>query len=327
MAAISKPLAHTTHTDQLRPFDAGRDMAQVADLIELCFAGVLDQDGKFFIQQMRDFSRNPTLLRWAPLSAEWTGSPFIGYVWEHNNQVIGNISLIPYKLQGKRHYLIANVAVHPDYRRQGIAHKLTQHAINHVRARNAADVWLHVRENNQTAIKLYQELGFSERARRTTWHSQPGSPIHVTSEDLQIVSRRASHWSSQKIWLQRSYPPELSWHLSINWRVLQPGLWGTLNRLFSVTAIQQWSAMRKGKLQAVLAYQASSSHAIPIWLAAPQGCDEEPLKLLLLYARRHASPRHTLVLDYPARQFHEIIRTAGFKEKQTLIWMQMKINT
>ena len=39
------------HSENLRPFDARRDMQPVADLIETCFANTLDADGRGFIRR------------------------------------------------------------------------------------------------------------------------------------------------------------------------------------------------------------------------------------------------------------------------------------
>lgn len=56
-----------------------------------------------------------------------------GFVWEENGQIIGNLSLIPSTKGGRRVVVIANVAVHPDHRRRGIAHELTQRALQTLR--------------------------------------------------------------------------------------------------------------------------------------------------------------------------------------------------
>ncbi len=130
---------------------------------------------------MRAAANNPRVINWAS-TAEWSNPAMSGYVWQQDGRIIGNVSLIPYFIRSQRYFLIANVAVHPDYRRQGIARRLTEEAITHARQRSAPATWLHVREDNQAAVELYLSLGFVERARRTTWYnkleySQPELPL------------------------------------------------------------------------------------------------------------------------------------------------------
>ena len=42
-----------------------------------------------------------------------------GFVWEEDGSIIGNATLLQSDIPNR--YLVANVAVHPDYRRRGIA--------------------------------------------------------------------------------------------------------------------------------------------------------------------------------------------------------------
>ena len=69
--------------------------------------------------------------------------------------------------------MIANVATDPGFRRAGIGRALTERAMEGASQKAAQEVWLQVRDDNATAIRLYAELGFVERARRTTYRSRP----------------------------------------------------------------------------------------------------------------------------------------------------------
>ena len=151
MATISETLTSTFIRPNLRQFDAQRDLGPVADLIELCFNDTLDPDGRSYLERMRSLAARPRVLLWVNSPADWNHTPFFGYVWQEDNRIVGNVSLISYPLMGKRLYLIANVAVHPDFRRHGIARQLTLQAIAYARQRQAPAVWLHVREDNLAA--------------------------------------------------------------------------------------------------------------------------------------------------------------------------------
>ena len=107
MSSITLPVKANEHP-QVRSLNILRDLPTVADLIELCFSPTMDQDGQRYLSDMRRASRDDKFLRWANHMTESTSLPLTGYVWEEDNKIVGNASLIPFRDQGKRIYLIAN---------------------------------------------------------------------------------------------------------------------------------------------------------------------------------------------------------------------------
>ncbi|HEX7973444.1 MAG TPA: GNAT family N-acetyltransferase [Anaerolineales bacterium] len=309
----------------LRPFDVGRDLTAVADLVEICFADSLDPDGEQYLQQMRSAAHNPGFIRWASAAAEWTSVPLNGYVWEEEGRLVGNVSLIPYNVKGQHYFLIANVGVHPNYRRRGIARSLTAQAIEHARRRGAPAAWLHVRQENLGAISLYQSLGFVERARRTTWHSASGIPQIAIPQGCAIVPHPAAFWNTEQEWLKQAYPPEVTWHLPLNLMAIRPGLLGAIFRTLNAIYKWQWAVRCGSELSGGLTWQSSRGYADTLWLAVMPGNDQAALALLL-HARQHLSPRRALTLDYPAGQSAKAIQAAGFYPHQTLIWMSASLH-
>jgi ribosomal protein S18 acetylase RimI-like enzyme len=324
MSTLSKLLSHAPSSDRMRRFDARRDLGKVADLVELCFTNTLDPDGVRYLQHMRNAANNPGFLRWASAAADFSGVPLSGYVWEENDRLVGNISLIPYIVRTQRYYLIANVAVHPDFRRRGIARQLTLQAMEYAQLHAANAAWLHVRQENAAAIDLYQSLHFRERARRTTWVSQNGIPTSTFLEGLDIHKHRSPHWKQQRKWLEQLYPPELRWNLPLKIQALNPGIWGRLYRFFTNAYIWQWSALRRQKLLGVISWQATRSYADSLWLAVDPEVEAEVTYALLVHARQHLSPRRPLSLDFPVGHASQAIQAAGFYPQQTLIWMEYR---
>ncbi len=159
MATFSQMLSSPPPAGRLRPLDVRRDLMQVASLMESSFADTLDPDGQRYLSQMRAASRESYPF-WSSLAPAGTGMPPRGYVWEENGRVVGNLTMIPFFQARPRIYLIANVAVHPDHRRKGIARRLTARALQHARQREADAVWLQVRQENDGAIRLYTGMGF-----------------------------------------------------------------------------------------------------------------------------------------------------------------------
>lgn len=309
---------------RMRPLNILRDLPTVADLIELCFANTLDPDGRSYIDQMRRNGRDAGFLDWAPRVIESVSLPLSGFVWEDNGRIVGNVSLIPFSKAGMKVFLIANVATHPDYRRRGIARALTEAAMQRAREKHADTIWLHVRQDNPGAIALYRDLGFYERARRTTWFSSP-SNITLAGNRASTVSirpRASWDWPQQNRWLEVSYPASLDWYFAHRWNVLRPGLVNGLYRLLADIDTQQWAAYKDNRLGAVLSCQRTNGRSDHLWLAAPRRPDPEIVTALLLHGRRALSERYSLCLEFPAGMADDAIREAGFQPQRTLVWME-----
>jgi len=322
MASITIPCQALTH--QIRSLNVFRDLPGVADLVEKCFADTLDPEGRRYLQQMRRAGQDNTFLRWASNAVESVSMPLSGYVWEENGEIIGNVSLIPYRHRKKKIYLIANVAVRPDYRRRGIGRALTVKAMQHARERNAAATWLHVREDNPAAIALYFDLGFEELARRTQWQAKPDRNASTDGLEITITKRSNPDWSEQKSWLERIYPDLLTWYQAMPWRSLRPGLGPAIYRFFMDYDVRHWVARADGGLLGTLSWQANFDHNDRLWAAVPSQGSERALTALLLNARKNLSCQQSLILDYPAGENDAPIEAAGFQANRTLLWMKLQ---
>ena len=323
MAAISETIAPSAAKKHLRPFDVRRDLGEVADLVELCFADTLDSDGRDYLRRMRSAANSSSLLS---MAQGWSSAPMTGFVWEENERIIGNLSLIPYFLKARRCFLIANVAVHPNHRREGIARQMTEAGIRYARERHAPSVWLHVREHNEAALGLYRSQGFAQRAVRTTWHASPDPAIAENSAGLRFISPGKGNWPQVRTWLDESYPPELTWHMPFHLNSLRPGLLGTIASMAYNTYVRLWGAVQAGQLRAAAAWQATGSSSNLLWLAAPEGGDPLVVQALLEHILKRAPTRRGLLLEFPARRFDQAIRLSGFTEQQTLVWMELGLD-
>jgi hypothetical protein len=174
-------------------------------------------------------------------------------------------------------------------------------------------------------VNIYHSLGFIERARRTTWWSQERSFESEIPPGLTFDSPRRSDWSTQRQWLEQNFPENLRWHMPFNPGLLRPDLWGEFQRFFDNCNVRMWAARRDSKLLGVVSWQSMLAHANALWLATPPVADECMIQALLLHARKRLGATRPLVLDFPARQSVYGIREAGFTEKQTLMWMELKL--
>lgn len=66
-----------------------------------------------------------------------------------------------------------NIAVHPEYRRRGIAEALIDALVNALREKGSRALSLEVRASNDPAITLYQKMGFSQVGRRPNYYRNP----------------------------------------------------------------------------------------------------------------------------------------------------------
>ena len=66
-----------------------------------------------------------------------------------------------------------NIAVHPQYRKQGVAQKLILELICLLQDRGVKCLALEVRASNEPAICLYQKLGFIQIGRRPGYYRHP----------------------------------------------------------------------------------------------------------------------------------------------------------
>jgi ribosomal-protein-alanine N-acetyltransferase len=78
---------------------------------------------------------------------------------------------------------INNLAVHPDWRRRGVARTLLEAVLTDAANAGAHDATLEVRRSNDAALKLYEALGFTVEGVRVGYYSQP-------DEDALVLWRR-----------------------------------------------------------------------------------------------------------------------------------------
>lgn len=97
------------------------------------------------------------------------------FVAEENNLIIGYIGLETVSFEA----YILKIAVLPEYRRQKVASRLLKFIID--KFTFLQKIQLEVRENNHSAIKFYQALGFTETEVKEKYY-------YDTDEDALILS-------------------------------------------------------------------------------------------------------------------------------------------
>lgn len=309
----------------IRRLDVRLDTLEVADVIETCFGNQMDDEGREYLAYLRHSASDSPFIRWVPGSNERVSTPLHGYVWEENGAVVGNLTLIPFYYEREWFYLIANVAVLPEYRRRGIARALTLRALRHIREHQVRRAWLHVRQDNPAAQELYLSLGFQERCRRTSWiHTSHAISPFIAPRGMNIAPRRAADWPQQVQWLELNYPADVRWNMNIHLNKYATGFWDNLRRFLEGSLTKHWTATLDGELVGVITWTPVSGRSVTLLVSAGGETETEAVKYLLQFARWEIREDQTLYVNYPADKAGSAFIAAGFRELNTLIWMEKR---
>lgn len=85
---------------------------------------------------------------------------------------------------------IMNLAVAPEFRREGLARRLLEAALEALAARGVTEVFLEVRISNQAALALYQTRGFHVAGMRRAYYRYPTEDALVLRLHLDSVAEK-----------------------------------------------------------------------------------------------------------------------------------------
>lgn len=134
--------------------------------------GVLEIDAASFV--------NPTTREWYETELTRPDVCFIHVIRVNERPVAGYVAF--WRVLDEVH--INNVAVHPDFRRQGLGRLLLRGALGSAWRLGARRATLEVRQSNLPAIKLYEEAGFREVGRRVQYYTHPVEDALVLAANL-----------------------------------------------------------------------------------------------------------------------------------------------
>ncbi|MEG1687301.1 MAG: ribosomal protein S18-alanine N-acetyltransferase [Angelakisella sp.] len=126
----------------------GSDLTEVAALEQLCFS---------------------TPWSAASLAAELDKPDAVFLTARQGGRLCGYVGMNTVLDEG----YLANLAVHPDCRKQGVGRQLLLAVLAAAECRKLAFVTLEVRPSNAAAIGLYASLGFFQQGRRKAFYNHP----------------------------------------------------------------------------------------------------------------------------------------------------------
>lgn len=266
----------------IRPFELGRDLRAVADLIADAFRSELDARGAAALREVRNMSRMGGLIRLLNLSTSELDGFFGGFVWVEKGVVVGNITVQKGDKYGSR-WQIANVAVAPDYRGRGISRALMERALRHVREMGGKWATLQVYESNSVARTLYDHLGFEVMGGITDLEARrlPPAPLRTAATEPAVdgAPRHALRSFSAQQWqplyelANNQLGATAQWWRPLRRADFQPSLeslagemvWGALGRRAILRrCIQQ--AQRFEAAVILTAERWSGAHRLQMWV-------------------------------------------------------------
>ena len=338
MTRISLPpiAAPAFAQDGVRPVNLRTDLRPLADLIELAFADSMDSSGRSALREMRYLSSLGYGLKLFARLNELTLGISLGFVYVLGGRLVGNVSIYPasYPAGFGETWILANVSVHPECRRRGIAAELLEASLEMIRRRGAARVILQVNFQNEAALRLYERKGFIyERAwqiwRRSGFLRAPAS----ASRELRVVRWRRSDWQAEYALAQAARPNErggLGWLKPVHRAAFDQSVWRRLRNLVALSSLEKMVIHDQDSstiLASCWAESAMSFGNIRAWLFADPTIDRRPYAEALLNWLVARYDRSTIVFEHPRddESVRDLLKARQFTLKRDLWHMRLDL--
>ena len=105
----------------------------------------------------------------SPEAAQWDAAGYLLYDFHVSVRGIRMAGFLVSRTLVEGETELLNLAVAPEFRRQGVARKL----VNSLLAASPGVVYLEVRESNRAARKFYNRMGFQEVSSRSGYYQAP----------------------------------------------------------------------------------------------------------------------------------------------------------
>jgi RimJ/RimL family protein N-acetyltransferase len=252
-----------------------------------------------------------------------------GFVWVERGRVVGSVSTQP---AGSRSttWVVANVAVHPEHRRRGIAFQLMLATLDFIRRQGAAEAILQVDDDNVAALELYRRLGFTHVATHVTWTRTGRAPVpaHEPSP-FDIRPRSGREWLDELNLAELVRPEGLAWNRPLHPVDFRPTVLRRLDQFVNGQAEERWLAVTtQGRVAGALGLLTGLSEGDRLTLLAHpafRGQVERPL--LVRGLRRLGARPWNVRLEHPAgdEEAARTLRDLEFTATRALRWLKKDV--
>lgn len=305
-----------------------RDMPQVIELLRLVFGDSLKGDDQQLFGEGVTHAMNGVLFRFNP-SAARLGS---GYVWQADGRIVGNATLL--KTKARERYLVANVAVHPAYRRRGIARALMQTITSTVKEKGGKVIILQVVKDNLTARDLYLSLGYELIGNMSTWYATASRVRYINVDEpesnLPIVPLPNKRWREAYQLDTTEVHADLNWPEPLPADVYYRTFLKRASDFMNGRQMETWATMDgKGRLTGLgtINSEWGRSHLLSLRVRSDwRGRLERPLLAKLIRRLRYL-PRRNARIDHPEGDevMEQLLKEANFTVQRTLTHMRLDL--
>lgn len=314
--------------------NVGKDIPQVLALLNLVFSASLGGQERRRLRRM-SLSQQP----WIVLRLRQLVQGIVpGYVWEESGVIVGNASLLTTTIEGR--FLVANVAVHPDYRRQGIARTLMESLLDVVDEQGGREILLQVRQDNEAAIGLYESLGFATVGSMKSWYGSTSRPHRLPAPvsagspdragDYTLRPLHGDEWKAAWRLDCHSVHPDLNWPEPLEEDAYRQGLWRRLLNLFTGRRFETWVAEDgHGQMAALATILSQWGRAHTLSLRVHPRCRGQVERLLLAKVLRRLQrlPRRKIRIEHPDgdEDVETLLQQANFTPRRVLTTMRLTL--
>jgi ribosomal protein S18 acetylase RimI-like enzyme len=312
---------------EIRPVAFPRDGKAIADLMELSFGDLLDSSSRNLLAAVRRWSNQGKLVWELARMAGFVqiGEWLDGLGWYDGERAVGNISITASAF-GPDAWMIGNIAVHPDFRQRGIARALVRAALEDIRRRAGARVFLQVDASNATARKIYAENGFCEIANRNLWERGVKSlSIARLPSRVHVRPCRGEEWLQEYTLLRELAPAGITWNLPLTERRIRPSLLRQVERYLGEESEVHWLAWQDSICMGALlsVNRIWEEQAVLFCCAeASRPLAESLLDRWLPDIAEHRSINLETDSFLPA----EVMLRYGFRLARSLVWMEHSLS-
>ena len=231
-------------------------------------------------------------------------------------------------------WILANVGVHPDYQRRGIAHELMRASLEMIRKRGAARIILQVNYNNVPAQRLYESHGFMHERAWSLWRRSGFVRAPFASYgDIHIARRRPSEWQAEFALARAARPNSrggLGWLKPVHQAAFQAPFWKQLRDLVSLSSVERMVIHDESTgdiLASCWLESAVSFGNIRAWLFASPAIDHARYAEALLGDLVSRHNRATIVFEHPRDDevVSDLLKYHQFKIKRELCHMRVDL--
>jgi ribosomal protein S18 acetylase RimI-like enzyme len=313
-----------------RPINMNTDIPGILRLLELVFGASLDVDGQRMFAGTANAAQSPAILwRLSPAAAKLS----LGFVWEADGRIVGNVTLLTTEMPGR--FLVVNVAVHPDYRRQGIARMLMKQVDNMVRQRGGNQILLQVVKQNNAAVELYNALKYTTIGSMTQWTTSISRlrrlDLNMESAGPPIRELKRTEWRAAYSLDKQALPSDLNWPEMLKSDAYKTGFWVNAVNFLNGRQSETWAISESQNRLVGLGSIRSEwgrSHQLtlrvdPEW----QGRLERPL-LAKLIRRLQGLSRRNVQIEHPDDDelVNALLQEANFQPRRTLTHMRLDLD-